>query len=115
MYAIGAGFTEEFDGTILLLLSWDCAIFPLMNLPTGNAYLDRTEQKIQRLTVRMLSTVGTERFRLQKQIRKLKERRVGHQLARARFGKPREIVGPPGRPWPGLPERGTVFSGLVPM
>lgn len=86
-----------------------------MNLPTGNAYLDRTEQKIQRLTARMLSTVGTERFRLQKQIRKLKERRVGHQLAQARFGKSCEVPGPAGKPWPISPERLTVFSGVVPM
>ena len=62
-----------------------------MNLPTGNAYLDRTEQKIQRLTARMRSTVGTERFRLQKQIQKLKERRVGHQLAQARVRMPVEV------------------------
>ena len=115
MSDIGGRFTEEFDGTILLSLSWDCAIFSSMNLPTGNAYLDRTEQKIQRLTARMLSTVGTERFRLQKQIRKLKERRVGHQLAQARFGRPREIVGPSGEPWPVSPERVSVFAGLVPM
>lgn len=74
-----------------------------MNLPTGNAYLDRTEQKIQRLTARMLSTVGTERFRLQKQIRKLKERRVGHQFAQARFGMPRPVPGPDGKPWPRYP------------
>lgn len=87
-----------------------------MNLPTGNAYLDRTEQKIQRLTLRMIQTVGTERFRLQKQIRKLKDRRNGHQLAQARFGKPPEIPGPSGNPWPHSERAECVrFAGAIPL